>query len=42
MAAAETLGVRVTAIGRVSEGQGVRALFDGREVHLERQGYRHG
>jgi thiamine-monophosphate kinase len=41
VAAAETAGVRMTAVGRVGEGQGVRALYDGREVPLPRLGYRH-
>ena len=41
VAAAETAGIRMTAIGRVGEGQGVRVLYDGRETHLERRGYRH-
>lgn len=42
IAAALAAGVPMTVIGRVREGGGVRALLEGREVHLERQGYRHG
>ena len=42
IAAAAAIGVRMTVIGRVREGQGVRALSEGREAHLERGGYRHG
>ena len=42
IAAAEQAGARMTVIGRVREGRGARALYEGREVHLERQGYRHG
>lgn len=41
IAAAETAGVRMTAMGRVSEGQGVRVLHEGREVALPRLGYSH-
>ena len=42
IADAETAGVRMTVVGRVREGQGVRTFHEGREVHLQNQGYRHG
>ncbi len=42
IAQARARGVRMTAIGRAAEGQGVRALYEGRETILARQGYRHG
>ena len=41
IAAAETAGVRMTVVGRMIEGQGVRGLYQGREVQLGRLGYRH-
>lgn len=41
IAAAAVAGVRMTAIGRVESGQGVRALYRGREAPLNRLGYRH-
>lgn len=41
IAAAEAAGVRMTVVGRMTEGQGVRALYNGREAHLDRLGYRH-
>jgi thiamine-monophosphate kinase len=40
--AARAAGVRMTVVGRMREGQGARAVCEGREVHLARQGYRHG
>jgi thiamine-monophosphate kinase len=42
IAAAAAAGVRMTAIGRIVEGQGVRALCDGRDITPPRLGYRHG
>ena len=42
IAAAETAGVRMTVIGRMTEGQGVRGVYQGREAQLGRLGYRHG
>ena len=42
MAAAAAAGVRMTVVGRMTQGQGVRALHGGREVHVPRLGYRHG
>ena len=39
--AAATAGVRMTVVGRMSEGQGVRGLYQGREAQLGRLGYRH-
>jgi thiamine-monophosphate kinase len=42
VAAAALAGVDMTAIGLVTEGKGVRVYRDGREVAVERQGYRHG
>ena len=41
IAAAATAGVRMTVVGRMSEGQGVRGLYQGREAQLGRLGYRH-
>lgn len=41
VAAAAIAGVRMTAIGRMTAGQGVRALYQGREAPLHRLGYRH-
>ena len=42
IAEAARAGVRMTAVGRMVEGQGVRALYEGREAHAPRLGYRHG
>ena len=42
IAAAAAAGVRMTVIGRMIEGEGVRALYQGREAPLGRLGYRHG
>jgi thiamine-monophosphate kinase len=42
IAAAETAGVRMTVVGRMTEGQGVRGFYQGREAQLDRLGYRHG
>jgi thiamine-monophosphate kinase len=42
MAAAAAVGVTMTVIGRVVEGQGVRTLYEGRQVAVARAGYRHG
>jgi thiamine-monophosphate kinase len=42
VAAAATAGVRMTAVGRMSRGAGVRALHEGREAATPRLGYRHG
>ena len=42
IAAAAVAGVRITVLGRMAEGQGVRALFQGREATPPRLGYRHG
>jgi thiamine-monophosphate kinase len=42
IAAAATAGVRVTVVGRMTEGQGVRGLYQGHEAPLGRIGYRHG
>ena len=41
IAASAAAGVRMTVIGRMSDGQGVRALYQGREAPLDRLGYRH-
>jgi thiamine-monophosphate kinase len=41
-AAALKAGVIITVIGRVAEGQGVSATFNGRPVDLDRLGWRHG
>jgi thiamine-monophosphate kinase len=41
IAAAAVAGVRMTAVGRMTAGQGVRALYRGREAPLHRLGYRH-
>jgi thiamine-monophosphate kinase len=41
-AAASAAGVRMTAVGRMTEGQGVRAIYEGRDVTPPRLGYRHG
>ena len=42
IAEAARAGLRMTAVGRMVEGQGVRALYEGREAHAPRLGYRHG
>ena len=42
IAAAAAAGVRMTAVGRMVEGQGARAVYDGRDVTPPRLGYRHG
>lgn len=42
IAQAARAGVRMTAVGRMVEGQGVRALYQGREAQAPRLGYRHG
>jgi thiamine-monophosphate kinase len=42
VAGAARAGVRMTAVGRMVEGQGVRALHDGRDITPPRLGYRHG
>jgi thiamine-monophosphate kinase len=42
IAAAAAARVRMTVVGRMVEGQGVRALFQGREASPPRLGYRHG
>jgi thiamine-monophosphate kinase len=39
---AAAMDVRMTAVGRMTEGQGVRALYQGREAAPPRLGYRHG
>jgi thiamine-monophosphate kinase len=41
MQQAAGLGVPLTVIGRVVEGQGVRVLFGGDEIRVPRAGYRH-
>jgi thiamine-monophosphate kinase len=41
IAAAAVAGVRMTAIGRMTAGQGVRALYQGLQAPLHRLGYRH-
>lgn len=41
IAAAAVAGVRLTTIGRMTAGQGVRGLYQGREAPLHRLGYRH-
>jgi thiamine-monophosphate kinase len=41
MAAAERLGVPLTVIGRVVDGQGLKLLWRGREIRPPRTGYRH-
>jgi thiamine-monophosphate kinase len=41
MAAAATTGLRMTAVGHMVVGQGVRALYQGREAPLHRLGYSH-
>jgi thiamine-monophosphate kinase len=42
IAAAAASGARMTVVGRMSEGQGVRAFCDGRDITPPRLGYRHG
>ena len=42
IAAAATAGVRMSVIGRMAQGEGVRVLYQGREAPLDRLGYRHG
>ncbi len=42
IAEAARAGVCMTAVGRMVEGQGVRALYEGREAQTPRLGYRHG
>jgi thiamine-monophosphate kinase len=41
-AAASAVGVPLTVIGRMVEGQGVSATFHGEPVHLDALGWRHG
>ncbi len=42
IAGARAAGIDITAVGRVVEGQGVRAFHDGREAAVAKAGYRHG
>lgn len=42
IAAAEAVGVQMTAIGRMTAGRGVLATFEGKAVQLDRLGWRHG
>jgi thiamine-monophosphate kinase len=42
IAAAVAAGVRMTVVGRISEGQGVRARYEERDITPPRLGYRHG
>jgi thiamine-monophosphate kinase len=42
IAAAAEAGERLTVVGRMGEGEGVRALHQGREAPVARLGYRHG
>jgi thiamine-monophosphate kinase len=42
IAAAASAGLRMTVIGRMVEGQGVRAIHDGRDITPPRLGYGHG
>ncbi len=42
IAAASIAGVRMTVVGRMTEGQGMRATYEGRDVTPPRLGYRHG
>ena len=42
IAAASAAGVRMTVVGRMTEGEGVRAFHDGRDITPPRLGYRHG
>ena len=41
MALANATGVPLTPVGRMAEGQGTKVLFQGREIRVERAGYRH-
>jgi thiamine-monophosphate kinase len=41
IAQARTAGVRMTVVGRMMAGQGLGAIYDGREARLDRLGYRH-
>jgi thiamine-monophosphate kinase len=38
---AASLGIALTVVGRVAEGEGVRVLLDGREIRVAKTGYRH-
>ena len=42
IAEAEAAGVRMTVVGRMAAGEGVEAVYQGREPRLDRLGYRHG
>jgi hypothetical protein len=42
IAGAAAAGVRMTAVGRMVEGRGVRAIHQGRDITPPRLGYRHG
>jgi thiamine-monophosphate kinase len=42
IAEARRAGIDMTVIGRVREGEGLRVFFEGRDVQLQNQGYRHG
>lgn len=42
VAAASAAGVALTPIGRMVEGLGVSVLFEGREIRVDKAGYRHG
>ena len=42
IAEAEAVGVALTEIGEAVDGEGALALFEGRELLLERTGWRHG
>jgi thiamine-monophosphate kinase len=42
IATAARTGARMTVVGRMIEGQGVRALYQGRDAAPPRLGYRHG
>jgi thiamine-monophosphate kinase len=42
IAASTSAGVRMTAVGRMVEGEGVRAVCEGRDITPPRLGYRHG
>ena len=39
---ARAAGMRVTVVGRLTDGQGVDARLDGQALSLDRLGYRHG
>lgn len=41
LAEASKLGVPLTVIGKVVDGQGVRVLFEDRQIRVSRPGYRH-